>query len=67
MLDPFNPRSLVTKSVIMVKTVSKQCQNSDILRYSMPPLQHEAELHQKDLRIMPVFMHIWGLAWDPVS
>ena len=28
--------------------------------YTDPPLQHADELHQKDLRIIPYFMHILG-------
>ena len=50
-----------------VKTVSKQCQNGHILDTDMSPLQYQSELHQKDLRIMPISVHIWGTAWDPVS
>ena len=39
-----------------VKTVSKQCQT---VTYPCSPLQLAIELHQKDLRINPVLVHIW--------
>ena len=44
----------------MVKTVSKQCQNGDIPDTECQRLQQNTELHQKDLRILLVFMHILG-------
>ena len=28
--------------------------------YPVPPFHHASELHQKDLRIIPVFLHISG-------
>ena len=50
----------------MVKTVSKQCQISETVDTACRPLQHSVELHQKDLRIIPVLVYIWGLVLDPV-
>ena len=50
----------------MVKTVSKQCQT---VPYPIPttrPLQLATELHQKDLRIIPNLVYIWGPVWEGV-
>ena len=41
------------------KTVPKQCQNHEFLDTGYRPLQLRVELHQKDLRIIPVLVHIW--------
>ena len=51
----------------MAKTVPnsvKTVPNSDIAR---PPFHQNAELHQKDLRIMSYFLHILGPGLRPVS
>ena len=49
-----------------VKTVSKQCQNDEFLDTGYRPLQLANELHQKDLRINPVLVYIWGMVLEGV-
>ena len=50
-----------------VKTVSKQCQNSEFLITEYRPLQLHVELHQKDLRINLYLVHILGMVLRHVS
>ena len=50
-----------------VKTVSKQCYSEGFLDTGYRPLHRTRELHQKDLRIIPYFMHILGPENEAIS
>ena len=51
----------------MAKTVPNSAKYRPIARYSYRPLQHSIELHQKDLRIMTLFLHILGPGNEGIS
>ena len=43
-----------------VKTVPNSVKTVPTVPYPVPPFHHTGELHQKDLRIIPIFLYIWG-------
>ena len=50
--------------------MAKQCQNSAKYRptvpYTAPPFHRASDLHQKDLRIIPVFLQILGPGYEVI-